>query len=391
MQAQDKPVVVPAKIAKGRKLVKTGTPGIYRRGGRYCVVVAVNGRQVKRSAKTLAEARAIKASLTADVSRGEYRELSRQTFGAYASGWIETYSGRTQRGVGEQTIADYRTRLQADAIRVLGRVPLASLTPQHVKKLAADVASRGCKPNTVRLALAPVRACLADAFEEGLIRSNPAAGVRIAKPRTVEVAELNEDDEGPVKRLSDAELAAFLAECPEAWRLFFRFLSESGLRIGEASEVRFRDLDAETRTLHVRRRIYRGKIDKPKGRKTRRVRLSVEMALELAADRQNRQADDDALIFTTERGGRIDPSNIMARVLKPTADAIGVGRWPGFHTFRHTAASRLFVGGWNAKQVAKFLGHSDAAFTIRTYIHLLDEDLPEVPFGATVVPLRAVA
>ena len=83
----------------------------------------------------------------------------------------------------------------------------------------------------------------------------------------------------------------------------------------------------------------------------------------------------------------------MARVLKPTAEAVGIGRWPGFHTFRHTAVSRLFVGGWNAEQVAKFLGHSDAAFTIMTYIHLLDEDLPEVPFGnvAPVAPLRAVA
>ena len=282
MQSQPNPVTVPAKIAKGRKLVKTKTPGIYQA---EAVDTASSSRSTasrsKRAAKTLAEARAIKASLTADVLRGEYRELSRETFGSYASRWIETYSGRTERGVNEQTIADYRTRLQADAIRVLGRVPLASLTPQHVKQLAADVASRGCKPNTVRLALAPVRACLADAFEEGLIRSNPAAGVRIAKPRTVEVAELDDDDEGPVKRLSDAELAAFLAECPEAWRLFFRFLSESGLRIGEASEVRFRDLDAETRTLHVRRRVYRGKIDKPKGRKTRRVRLRARWRLSL--------------------------------------------------------------------------------------------------------------
>ena len=33
--------------------------------------------------------------------------------------------------------------------------------------------------------------------------------------------------------------------------------------------------------------------------------------------------------------------------------------------------------GWNAAQVSRFLGHSDAGFTLRTYVHLLDEDLPE--------------
>jgi hypothetical protein len=28
------------------------------------------------------------------------------------------------------------------------------------------------------------------------------------------------------------------------------------------------------------------------------------------------------------------------------------------------------------------IGHTDASFTLRTHVHLLDEDQPEVPFGA---------
>jgi integrase len=73
----------------------------------------------------------------------------------------------------------------------------------------------------------------------------------------------------------------------------------------------------------------------------------------------------------------------MSRVLKPAARAAGV-EWAGFHTFRHTCATRLFRAGWNAVQVQIFLGHSDPGFTLRTYVHLLDEDLPEVPFGVAV-------
>jgi hypothetical protein len=41
----------------------------------------------------------------------------------------------------------------------------------------------------------------------------------------------------------------------------------------------------------------------------------------------------------------------------------------------------LFRRGWNAAQVQKFLGHTDPGFTLRTYIHLLDDDLPELSFG----------
>jgi len=76
-----------------------------------------------------------------------------------------------------------------------------------------------------------------------------------------------------------------------------------------------------------------------------------------------------------------------------TADGERADSWVGFHTFRHTRATRLFrghwdeaaaayVGGWNATQVCKFLGHTDPGFTLRTYVHLLPEDLPAPVFNA---------
>ena len=59
------------------------------------------------------------------------------------------------------------------------------------------------KPNTVRLALAPVKAMLATAVEEGLIRSNPAAGLRIAQVNGNGGDELEDEK---VKALTEDEL-----------------------------------------------------------------------------------------------------------------------------------------------------------------------------------------
>jgi integrase len=182
-----------------------------------------------------------------------------------------------------------------------------------------------------------------------------------------------------------------------------RVLGETGLRIGEAIELRRRDLDLDERWLHVRRRYYRGKIGLPKGRKTRRVRLSVGMADRLRSHVAS--LDVNELVFTGARGARIDRGNLGRRVLKPAAVEAGLGEWietpkekraeswVHLHSFRHTAATRLFRGGWNAVQVQRFLGHTDPGFTLRTYVHLLAEDLPEVPFGnlAPVKPLRSAA
>src|SRR5262245_13765988 len=87
-----------------RRLERTSTPGVFRRGGSYVVIYRdPSGRQRKRSARTLAEARDLKSALTTDVRRGEYREASRVTFADYWPSWIESYSGRTSRGFRETT------------------------------------------------------------------------------------------------------------------------------------------------------------------------------------------------------------------------------------------------------------------------------------------------
>ena len=157
-----------------RSLVRTSVAGVYRRGSRYVVFFRdPHGRQRKRFARTLAEARDLKATLRADVSRGEYRAQSRVTFTDYAIEWIETYHGRTSKGVRPETRADYRKRLEQDAIPFFRGRRLAEIEPRDVKRLAAQVARRGVSPNTVRLVRVPVKALFATAVEERLIRSNP--------------------------------------------------------------------------------------------------------------------------------------------------------------------------------------------------------------------------
>ena len=136
-----------------------------------------------------------------------------------------------------------------------GRMQLAAIEPRDVKRLAAELAEKGLKPGSVRNLLAPVRALLATVFKEGLIRSNPAAGLRI----THRV----EGDEGEWQRkaLSEDDLRAFLGEVPDEWRLFFPFLSHTGLRIGKAVSLSWTDTDFGRRRVNVRGRLYRDRLD----------------------------------------------------------------------------------------------------------------------------------
>jgi integrase len=370
----------------------TKYPGIFKRGSRYQYIYRDrHGRQRSGSAATLAEARAAKAAATTDVRRGEHRALSRVSFTEYAPMWITTYRGRTARGVGPVTLGQYRKALGLDddgkptadgAVAYFGRMLLTEIGAPELRAYADHVALRPRRrkrrgddgplsSTTVRLALAPVKALLATAHEDGLIRSNPAAGLRNLLPADMARAE------EVVRAMTDEELAGVLTHLPNRWKLFFGFLAETGVRIGEGVEVRWQDINLGTHWLSVDRSFYRGRVGLPKGQRTRRVRLSERMARELWTLRKQTKATNDALVFTSEKGQRIDQSNTMSRVLKPAAVAAGVGEWVGFHTFRHTCATVLFRSGWNAAQVCRHLGHSDPGFTLRRYVHLLDTDVPE--------------
>jgi integrase len=113
----------------------------------------------------------------------------------------------------------------------------------------------------------------------------------------------------------------------------------------------------------------------------------VPLSDRVCAELRERRGIGSALVFASATGGHLDPGNLHGRILKPAARAAGVG-WVGFHSLRHTAGSRWFARGWNVLQVSATLGHSDAAFTARTYLHDVSGELPASPFTdqATATP-----
>jgi integrase len=355
----------------------TRHPGIFKRGNRYTARVRDRRGRVRRvSGATIAEVKAKRAAFETDVARGEWREASRVTFAEYAADWLDTYTGRTGRGIRPETLAEYRRTVEREAVPFFGRMPLAQVEPRDVRRYVAGVKSRGVSANTVRLAVAPVRALFATALEDGVIRANPCAGIRLAG------RDASAHDSRTIRALTGDELARLIGEVPDCHRLLVRFLSETGLRISEALALRWGDLDLGANRLHVRRRFYRGTIAPPKsayGKRT--VPLSADLSRALWAHRKRIQtAQDVQPVFASTRGGMLNAANVANRVLKPAARRAGVP-WASWHTLRHTCATDLFNHGLNAKQVQVWLGHHSPAFTMSTYVHLLSDDLPASPFG----------
>ncbi len=376
-----------------RRLVKTKTPGVFKRidgDGNvvgYVAVIRVAGRQRKRNARTYEAARRIKRESETDRDRGELQERTTITFLRFLDQWVERYRGQGRRGFRENTRDEYRRLIVAYARPYFsGRLKLVDVTTYDIARFLdwlADESEQGRRlaDSTVANIANPLRAALATAKREGLIRHNPAQG--LALPHREQIA----DEEDEVKVFTREQLSAVLAMAPERHGPLFELLATSGLRISEAIALQrlHLQLDADEPEVCVRRAIVRERIEPPKSKHGRReVRLPAPLAARLRIHfAAQPDQDSTALAFPNEDGGALDPDNLRRRVLKPLVEEVNAP-WAGFHTFRHTFASLHLRRGTNLLQLSRALGHHSAAFTLTRYTHLLPgEEAPalDLPLG----------
>ncbi|MFC9269020.1 tyrosine-type recombinase/integrase [Streptomyces zhihengii] len=220
-------------------------------------------------------------------------------------------------------------------------------------------------------------------------------------------------------------LIAVRREMPDRYNILLNLAVGAGLRQGECFGFSPDDIEDDD-TIAVTRQVVRigGRLAfaPPKGNKTRTAPCPPELAKavkEYAAvfptidvtlpwvdpDRPNLDWDKRPkrtvrLLVTTVRtggtsGGAMNRTYFDDRIWKPALAAAGViaepeveyvqgkGKKPwrrvswvmpredGFHVTRHTFASVVLAEGETITQLAAWLGHSDPAFTLRTYVHFM--------------------
>lgn len=367
-----------------RRLVKTKTPGVYKRvdGGDdivgYVAVIEVAGKQRKKNARTYDEARRIKRESDTDRDRGELQEPTAITFLRFLDEWVERYRGQGRRGFRENTRDEYRRLIVNFAHSYFpAKLKLVDVTTFRLARFVdwlADEDEQGKRlsDSTIANIVIPLRAALTTANREGLIRHNPSLG--LALPHREEV---DQDDDEEIKVFSREQLAAVLAMAPGRYKLLYEVLATTGLRISEGialQRLHFQ-LDGSEPEVCVRRGLVKGRIEPPKTKHGKReVRLPDPLVRRLRAHLAAQDDQDStALVFTNRDGNALEYGNLLRRHLKPVVEEVDAS-WAGFHTFRHTFASLHLSQGTNIVQLSRALGHHSPAFTLARYTHLLPGD-----------------
>lgn len=176
--------------------------------------------------------------------------------------------------------------------------------------------------------------------------------------------------------LTVEEVHSLAAAIGQPYSTLVWFLATTGLRFGEAAELRWKDVAVDRQRVTVSRSVTdaagRMVIGPPKSGKARTVPLTEFVAAQLTP------AGRDELVFVTARGLQLRSSNFKRRVYDPAVVRAGLPAGLWVHDLRHTAASLAVHSGASVKTVQRMLGHASAALTLDIYSGLFDQELSDV-------------
>ena len=307
------------------------------------------------------------AKVDADNDRGVRinPEITKATIGSLGGEWLRAQSHLKPSSYRPVEIA---WRLHVEP--TFGRRAVGSLRHSEVQKWVTDLSATK-SATTVLRAYGVLAGILDVAVKDRRLSSNPARDVNL--PRKV----------GKKRVYLTHARVQLLADQSGHQATLVLFLAYTGLRWGEVTALRVRDVDALRRRVNVHENAVDvgGKIivGTPKSHSSRSVPYPAFLAEDVARACEGKTRE--GLLFGNgsthlrqpdSRRGWFVSAVRKAQAIDPEFDRVTI------HDLRHTAASLAISAGANVKAVQRMLGHASAAMTLDTYADLFEDDLDAV-------------
>lgn len=367
--------------------------GIQKKGKNYYAVIydgidPGTGRKRRRwvpAGTRRADAERLLADLIRRKYEGEPVPTEKLTLGEYLiARWLPVQQSKLRAS----TYDSYRRNIELHVVPALGRRPLDKLTAEDVDLFYADLLTKGRKkrspaeklevtglaPKTVRNIHVMLHKALGDAAREGTVTRNVVA---LADPPSLQARKRPE-----IKAWDADQLVQFL-DAVDSHRMApaFHLAAHTGMRRGEVLGVRWRDLDLDAGMVSVRQALvsvgYEMSISDVKTGSSRRTIDIDEGVVQVLRDWRKHRTEErdgadpaaDDLVFVKADGTSMHP-DIFSQLFGRTVAKLDVPVI-SLHDLRHTHATLLLKAGVHVKVVSERLGHSNIAFTMNTYQHVL--------------------
>ncbi len=385
------------KDDKGRVLRK----GERQRGdGTYEYRYQVNGRRQSMYAVTLEQLRKLEDQITVDRHDGIRANASMVKLDDLYNVWCDM-----KRGLKDNTFQNYQYMYTQFVSPHLGDEKVVKIKKSDVRRFYNRLLEvEGLKMSTVNSLQTVLHQVLQLAVDDNYIRVNPAdSALRELK--------LTHQFDGERRRALTVEeqklLMSFLDESEQYshWRPIITVMLGTGMRVGEVTGLRWKDIDLNKGTIDVNHTLvfYNKKhkqtyaINSTKTPCSNRVIPMLDSVREAFLEEKRNQESKGLyctsiidgyqdFIFCNRFGEVLNLGVInkaLRRIIRDCNEQV-LDNYEGddmpvllprfsCHTFRHTFTTRMCESGMNVKVVQDVLGHSDIRTTLDVYAHITKE------------------
>lgn len=327
--------------------------------------------RVTRTAATKTEVRKKLREIVTNQRRGTLELETKMTLGELAKRYL------AQKSVKVKPTTARAYEYAAARLEPLYPIRLTKLTLMQVDDLSLALQKEGVAPAYVHRIMGILKSILEQGRKWGL--SSPNWLDDIDRPR---VPPPNPN------AYSRDQVIRFL-EAAKGHRLYamYYLAFAAGLRRGELLGLRWEDIEYlpdGKANVHIRRNLVQpGKelhVQEPKtAASRRRLRVGGDTVAVLKVHQESQCAEraagapwqDEGIVFASEVGTYLNTWRVYPPI-KHICKAAGIP-YDGLHIFRRTSGSLIILDGNDPKLVSRRLGHTDVAFTLRTYQHLYSD------------------
>ncbi len=286
--------------------------------------------------------------------------------------WLENYVAPQVKA---RTLVRYREIVNQHLSRSLGEYELSELTAYELQCYITELLKRGnlkteegLAPNSVNSIITLIQNSLKMAHTLGLC--SEYLGDKIKRPRARE----RQIECFTVTEQKKIEHAAMNDRRGKMFGVVFCLYT--GMRIGELLALEWGDINFVTREITIRRSCHDGIdengsfcriTDTPKTPSSIRIiPLPKQLVPKL---RERKKLAKSQYVIEDSRGFPLGVRSYQ-QSFRILLEKHGIKRY-GFHSLRHTFATRAIECGMDVRTLSEILGHKNPSVTLKRYVHSL--------------------
>lgn len=293
--------------------------------------------------------------------------------------WLEHYVKPSSK---QKTYIRYYEIVSQHIDKELGDCKMEELTPPILQRYITELlhsgnlkTGKGLSANSVNGIITVIQNSLKIAYALGVISEYTAEKIKRPKVREKQISCFTLAEQKKI------EQAVLNGKKPHMFGIILCLYT--GLRIGELLALKWEDIDFQKGIISVSKSCYDGKdengrftriTDTPKTETSQRViPFPKQLILYLRKLKKNSKAD----YVIAEGTGKLISVRSYQRSFELLLKKLCIPH-KGFHSLRHTFATRALECGMDVKTLSEILGHRNANITLNRYVHSLMEHKKEM-------------